>query len=780
MEMIFIQDCGKGITDMDRDMVLRMSCALGKAVDLYTEINIEDGRYRFLDFGGRGIYGVASEGDYAEVFAYMMDNEIHEEDTKALWEVFSMEKLREAYFNTDDTSIKVRYRMKQLEPVCWMESTAIILRETNPGYVCVIARDVTKDVQYEHVKEENIRRSEYEEQLRQEQERIQGLLDGTNTIIYEYDVQEDNMSFAGKSKHTGEQIKYAVEHYVRDFEEYHIIYKEDKDEFIKQFKDLIQHGGEREIRYRADYFSKGYRWYKAVCITMVTEQGIPGTIIGRVDDIHTEMETENELRKRAEMDELTGVLNKGTITERVNKSLCNYKRGQLGALFIFDIDNFKMVNDTLGHLFGDFLLQSIASKIAAHFREGDIVGRIGGDEFMAYVEDVRSVEAVKEKVERILETCRKIEIPELERVRCSVGIAMVSDTGIHYKRLFEKADAALYIAKQKGKDCYMMYDPCIERSIEVRNRRASEREKTHVVEVEQNLAKYIFNMLYNAVDTERVISSMLNYIGEYVNVSRAYIFEFAEDGNLCSNTFEWCMENVEAKIAKCQSLSLREGASDYMQNFNEDGIFYCRDVSALPMMQRMFCEKQGVKSMLQCTILDAGKIRGFVGLDECRKHRLWTIQEIDMIQFASQVLSTFLLKQRVQDEIEETSRSMYELLDKSNSSVYIVEPDTYQILYANELVVKALGRKKPSRPCFKEMFGLDVPCNNCPIKSYKENGEVCSVKVYNPIYDKWYETEAKPIIWKREKKIMVQCKDITELMKEIERLESQIKEYRDK
>lgn len=170
------------------------------------------------------------------------------------------------------------------------------------------------------------------------------------------------------------------------------------------------------------------------------------------------------LQKKAKTDPLTGLLNKTAFAEAVEQVL--HVRGELetGALFIIDLDDFKQINDTLGHAVGDRVLVESAKKLKALFRDSDFAGRIGGDEFAAFIHypgkyagDLPSL--MKEKAEVLLTTLSKEYENDGNRLKTSisVGIAAFPAHGKDYKSLYENADKALYNAKRGGKNRYEVY-----------------------------------------------------------------------------------------------------------------------------------------------------------------------------------------------------------------------------------------------------------------------------------------------------------------------------------
>jgi len=156
-------------------------------------------------------------------------------------------------------------------------------------------------------------------------------------------------------------------------------------------------------------------------------------------------QNEKSLLKKAEYDGLTGILNRRAFDQICETSA---EKEQKLALLLIDMDNFKSVNDTYGHLGGDKALKSLASALAETFRDTDYVARVGGDEFAAILPNCEpsAANAIKKKVDRINKRLSQLEE---HFVSVSVGVAF-SDKGFS-KELFDKADKALYLVKEKGK-----------------------------------------------------------------------------------------------------------------------------------------------------------------------------------------------------------------------------------------------------------------------------------------------------------------------------------------
>lgn len=159
----------------------------------------------------------------------------------------------------------------------------------------------------------------------------------------------------------------------------------------------------------------------------------------------------------SQQDFLSGILNKQTFEEKGRCCMESLTPSSHCALLLLDLDDFKLVNDSLGHYAGDQLLRQIGEFLQHAFRSTDLIGRFGGDEFIVLMKGPMSTAIVEKKASLILQMLRSIQMSGLPKeITCSIG-CVVSEDGDTYDELFIKADKALYTAKKNGKNGYHLY-----------------------------------------------------------------------------------------------------------------------------------------------------------------------------------------------------------------------------------------------------------------------------------------------------------------------------------
>lgn len=188
-------------------------------------------------------------------------------------------------------------------------------------------------------------------------------------------------------------------------------------------------------------------------------------VIGRVfsfRDVTKRKEMEKQLMYQATHDALTALPNRVILLDRINQSIKLSKRtNRLSAILFFDLDRFKLVNDSLGHTVGDSLLQTVSERLQRCVREDDTVSRWGGDEFillLTYLEKEEDIIPIVNKCLKALEVEFSLDHYKL-RITSSVGISLYPKNGTSAEELLKNADSAMYYAKSAGRNTYKFYTP---------------------------------------------------------------------------------------------------------------------------------------------------------------------------------------------------------------------------------------------------------------------------------------------------------------------------------
>ncbi|MEG1500961.1 MAG: diguanylate cyclase, partial [Clostridiales bacterium] len=396
---------------------------------------------------------------------------------------------------------------------------------------------------------------------------------------------------------------------------------------------------------RAD---NSYIWSRIDLSISFDELGVPSRLIGFMSDIDDIKKQSEILASKVQTDPMTGLYNKVAMATLANKIIDEHPYGR-HALIVLDIDNFKGINDTLGHAFGDVVLIEVCTKLKTLFRSNDIVGRMGGDEFAILMKNVPDTSGVLKKATELSGVFRQTYAGEKEdyKISCSMGIIMIEDKSENFEALYRKADAALYQAKQRGKDQFVLYREQDADNYPIGSTRTND-EETQNLKTSHGIEANIFELMYTAKDFNISINMALAAIGQQYHVSRVAIFANDEANLTTSNIYEWCNDGISSEMENLQNLDISLGEDSILDSFDQNGLLYCNDIGDLPPYLRQILESKGVLSNLQVIVSNDEKICGFIGFDECNEYRIWTSEEIEKLSFLSKVLSVFLFKKKTE------------------------------------------------------------------------------------------------------------------------------------
>lgn len=413
------------------------------------------------------------------------------------------------------------------------ETVKTPLRDNNENIVGVIgiARDITEH--YKHLKK-----------LQESEIRLQITLESTKIGIWEWDVAGDTW-FASPTYHT--ILGYAPIQGLGDREKELTKVHPDDREMVKSKIGSILNRSETNYYYEARirHADGHYRWVgvrgKAV---EFDQSGKPNRIVGVRMDIDERRRAEEQMNWLAYNDALTGLPNRISLKKQLSAALHAAKENgdQLAVLFI-DLDNFKNINDALGHSVGDALLQMLARRMQKALEDDAIVSRQGGDEFIAVLPDT-DIERAKVRAKALIDLFSKpcaIEHYELI-VTPSIGISLFPDDGEDHDTLLKCSDVAMYSAKNEGRNNFQFYSQHLQANIEriafieAALRRAIEQNELSVVyqpQIELNN--------HRIIGVEALLRWQHPVLG---NISPIEFIPIAEDSGQIINIGEWVLRTA--------------------------------------------------------------------------------------------------------------------------------------------------------------------------------------------------------------------------------------------
>lgn len=288
--------------------------------------------------------------------------------------------------------------------------------------------------------------------LEMEQQRYNIVTEITEEILFEQDIIADTLTCSSNYEKLFNRPRH-IEHYLRDKRFQDLVHPEDLPLLPTAESTMLSDHNTMQFDVRL-LTMEGYQWFTICFKCLHDKTGKTTRVIGRMSNINGKKIEEARLRREAQTDMLTGLYNKMTFKQLAEDALA----GGIHALVIVDIDDFKNVNDTYGHLFGDEVIRTVASAVHDGFRSTDITGRIGGDEFAVFARDALDENVIRKRCRQITARLAEIDYPNGYRISVSMGISFYPRHGEHYLTLFSHADAALYhLKKHRGKGGYAVY-----------------------------------------------------------------------------------------------------------------------------------------------------------------------------------------------------------------------------------------------------------------------------------------------------------------------------------
>ncbi len=301
-----------------------------------------------------------------------------------------------------------------------------------------------------------------QEMLLLEGERYRIAAELSKDVLFEYVIKTDEMVYTEKYKELFGKSPIIPLYHKNNELRRDSIHPDDWGIYLEFCQQLSSGKKMIEAQFRLKDRLNEYIWCQAMGKTIYDDEKHPIRVIGKLVNVDSQKRELEALEYKATRDPLTGVYNKEITIKKIDKYINGNKDSKHILMFI-DFDDFKKVNDSYGHLLGDKVLIYVIGRIKEVFSEGEIIGRIGGDEFVVFAGGINSTDEVLMKADslvKVLDTTyleNGLAIP----ISGSIGIASYPEDGMHYEQLIQCADKAMYRVKEQGKNNYLLYNSAI-------------------------------------------------------------------------------------------------------------------------------------------------------------------------------------------------------------------------------------------------------------------------------------------------------------------------------
>lgn len=403
-------------------------------------------------------------------------------------------------------------------------------------------------------------------------------------------------------------------------------------------------------------------------------------LIGRVHKINVK---NRKPRSSAESkyDSLTGLYTKKYFRSCIDKYISEHDDSN-SALIVVDVDNFKVVNDNLGTAFGDEVLRSIAKALSSCLASEDLIGRIGGDEFIIFIKKYIDKEQIIRTISKICARISSVYVGELEDFSLSVtcGIALFSAENNMADILYDNACKALVYAKDIAQLDYAFYQDDIPEMVNAPfNTHNPDDYTTFNTYTSNSYDKYgykltnmAFKLMEDTKDVDSTINLLLHTLADHFSLSVIFIRQVTDTPCQLEYIYECVTGNYNRLLGtKCNYTDDEWSA---LLNHYEDGYYICNDTSHLPKELRQASPfVNNLKTVLEIPIYSSNSFTGCVEFVSITKNRIWTIEEINTLKMFCRVLSSYLLSMRTLKKTED----LVAKLSQKDSLTGLMKYDTF-------------------------------------------------------------------------------------------------------
>lgn len=593
--------------------------------------------------------------------------------------------------------------------------------------------------------------------LETEKERYRIVAGFSKDLLFEYDIATDSLCFFNSDNETRR-----LDHHFSSFRDSMIEQKKILPEdfpIFNQMCDQMESGvSEFTFELRCNLLSKRYAWTRIQGKTISDGQGGPMKVIGRLSNIDEQKREIEGLIEKAQYDTLTGLYNRGTTEMLIQKAILQAGNRQ-HAFIIADLDRFKNINDTLGHMIGDSVLTEVSAQLRSIMRDSDIVGRMGGDEFIIFLKNIGSPQAIRRKAKDICNIFRRTYVGrDSYPISGSVGVALYPRDGKTFDELFAKADIALYGAKRRGKDCYMLY------SSEIEPIGSISEPLTQTLDGEE-FEKALQELLSSTTDPNLSIQQLLARSGTLLHLSRAVILEPTRNFGCVRVTYEWYGRETASTLGSVHTISFSDWQNEFLQNFNQN-ILISMDTHLLhvPKSIQTIYTRFSTRSQIQYLIGDPGQPQGAICFDICGQPHEWSYEEIDTLSALAKAIGIRLLDFRASEQLNGRNLLFEAAVHNPNLFAYAVRPNTYKLLFIDPSMQQFYPDANPGDLCYSAFRFGSMPCLNCPMNP--ENGGIS--EFYNSHLGWWVNATASNVpIANNEDAVVICFSNITSFRRRI-------------
>ena len=515
-----------------------------------------------------------------------------------------------------------------------------------------------------------------------------------------------------------------------------------------------------------------YHWINASI--QLLKKDSSADIFARVflKDIQAQKEKEEKLQKEVHIDALTGAYNRKGIITHIEE-LLRQNPEAISACVSLDIDNFKEVNDTFGHLYGDAVLSETAKKIQKLCRSDTLIGRLGGDEFVAFFPRLQSEEVLMHAAERLQSALVNTYTSGSHMVKTSVsmGISFYPRHGTTFTELYDKADIAMYHCKRNGKNGWTVYHDTMERCQQIMEK--PETDNIGDMQLNKpfkgNIGEYIFRILYRREKTDpQTMRTVLELIAHHYDMQYFYVMDFNRETQSIQPLLSWSEE--DKSLYELLQLDEQKAALEFLETIHSDNdrILFLENCGkdCFDRFPKEILNKLAIFALVHMSVPVSNQHDILIGLANTRHTHSFSRNQRTDIRTIFEVIVTFLKDQQQREQQKKYTDTLISLLNNLGNSIYVIDPHSYQLIYFNQSLMEIFPKLKTGEICHKVFREEDTPCKDCPIRQLSKTVPSASADIHNAKLNADIQTTAAYVEWyDHQKYVLLSGVDVTRYKK---------------